>query len=290
MKFCSQFGISPLPLQEESLCRFVAGLSESVSWGTIRSYLSALRFYQIAAGLPDPTIASFPRLSYLLKRIRKSTPEHTRTKRLPITPHILRRLHGVWSQGTVSFDESMLWAACCVGFFGFMRAGEFTCNSTHTESDDVLSAADVFIDSRENPQVLMVFLRHSKTDTFSAGVHIYMGRTGDTLCPVTAVLGYLAIRPHTPGPLFVFEDGSPLTRAKLVTRLRAALTRAGVSTTGYSGHSFRIGAATTAAQAGLSDSLIQTLGRWRSSAFTAYIRTPTTSLATVAATLVEKPT
>lgn len=290
MRFCSQFGILPLPLHEEPLCRFVARLSESVSWGTIRSYLSALRFYQIAAGLPDPAIASLPRLSYILKGIRKSTPEHVRTKRLPITPHILRRLHGVWSQGTMTFNKAMLWAACCMGFFGFMRAGEFTCTSMHTETDDTLSAADVYIDSRENPQVLTVFLRHSKTDTFSVGVHIYMGRTRDTLCPVAAVLGYLAIRPQRPGPLFIFEDGSPLTRAKLVTQLRDALARAGISTTGYSGHSFRIGAATTAAQAGLSDSLIQTLGRWRSAAFTAYIRTPTTTLAAVATTLAGKPT
>ena len=41
----------------------------------------------------------------------------------------------------------------------------------------------------------------------------------------------------------------------------------------YTGHSFRIGAATSAAQVGLSDSPIQILGRWRSSAFQHYLRT-----------------
>ena len=40
----------------------------------------------------------------------------------------------------------------------------------------------------------------------------------------------------------------------------------------YAGHSFRIGAATTVAMAGLEDSAIQTLGRWKSSSYLLYIR------------------
>ena len=47
-----------------------------------------------------------------------------------------------------------------------------------------------------------------------------------------------------------------------------------VSLTQFAGHSFRIGAATAAAGAGVEDTVICTLGRWNSSAFLAYIRTP----------------
>ena len=42
----------------------------------------------------------------------------------------------------------------------------------------------------------------------------------------------------------------------------------------YASHSFRIGTARTAAEAGVRPWLIQTLGRWSSKCFTLYIRTP----------------
>ena len=101
-------------------------------------------------------------------------------------------------------------------------------------------------------------------------MNLYLGRIGNTLCPVAAVLGYLAICPSTPGPLFHFQGGTPLSRTHLVTHVWDALSCAGIDASQFSGHSFRIGAASTAAQARLNDSLIQMLGRWKSSAFTAY--------------------
>ena len=64
-------------------------------------------------------------------------------------------------------------------------------------------------------------------------------------------------------PLFKLEDGSPLTRAKFVEKVKEALALAGVDSKGYSGHSFCIGAATAAAKQGISDAFIKMLGRWK---------------------------
>ena len=50
----------------------------------------------------------------------------------------------------------------------------------------------------------------------------------------------------------------------------------------FGSHSFRIGAATTAAAAGVPDHLTQVLGRWTSNAYMPYIRTPRSTLANVA--------
>ena len=169
----------------------------------------------------------------------------------------------------------MLWAAFCLGFFGFMRSGEFTNPPAQDPNECTLSVADVAIDSRQNPQVLTVLIRQSNTNQSGAGTHLYLGWTGSILCPVSAVLAHLAIRPPTPGPLFVFQDGTPLSRDRLISQTRDTLSQLGLDAAKFSGHSFQIGAASTAAKAGFSDSFIQTLGRWKSSAFTAYnIRTP----------------
>lgn len=54
------------------------------------------------------------------------------------------------------------------------------------------------------------------------------------------------------------------------TRLRSALLHAGIDPTGYSGHSFRRGAANTAALAGIDKKDIMDMGRWKSDAVNLY--------------------
>ena len=255
-------------------------MSRSVAWGTVKSYLCALRFFQIRAGLPDPSLSSFPRLTYVLKGIHRKSPDHQRKPRLPITTAILLQLHEVWSKPPIAYDSIMLWAACCLGFFAFLRSGEFT-TTDHLSPDAILSLSDVVVDSRADPRLITLHLRCSKTDPFGAGCRIYLGRTDTIPCPVAAILQYLSQRPSTPGPLFLFQDGTPLSRISLVAHMRQALAQAGFDASSYSGHSFRIGAATAAAQAGYSDSFIQSLGRWKSAAFISYIRASPTILAAV---------
>ena len=86
---------------------------------------------------------------------------------------------------------------------------------------------------------------------------------------------------------FFFSNERFLTRDRFVAKVREAMSLAGLNYDDYSGHSVRIGAATTAAQKGISDSTIKMLGRWKSSAYTLYIKTPRDHLVKFSATLTQ---
>ena len=143
-----------------------------------------------------------------------------------------------------------------------------------------LSRNDVAIDNAQKPAGLRVTIKQSKTDPFRKGIDLFLEKTATDLCPVTAMLNYLVVRGKQQGPLFMFRDGRFLTRERLVTAIRVALQKARLDCAKYCGHSFRIGAATTAASRGM---VIKTLGRWRSLAYLEYIKIPGNSWQTTPA-------
>ena len=167
----------------------------------------------------------------------------------------------------------MLWAASTITFFGFCRSGEVTVQSeSKFDPQTHLCFSDIAVDNALSPNTISIKLKHSKTDQFRKGVNLVMGRTNDNLCPVTALLSYLVHQGDHPGPLFQWDNHTPLSKSKFVDHVRHALLAANVPAHLYTGHSFRIGVATIAASAGIEDSTIQTLGRWKSSAYLLYIR------------------
>ena len=144
-----------------------------------------------------------------------------------------------------------------------------------------LTFNDIKIINIQNPQALQVRIKASKTDPFRQGVLVCVGRTNKPLCPVAAMLAYMVRQGRGQGPFFKFQDGRPLTRPRFVAEFRTAVAAAGIDPKPYSGHSFRIGAATTAARRGVQDATIKMLGRWKSSAYQLYVKTPREELADI---------
>ena len=223
MSFCISKNISPLPLNESHLCRYMASLAEEgLTHQTLKCYLSAARHLQIMAGHGDPFVHQMPVLEYVLRGIKsdqaKKQPQPKRS-RLPITPPILRRLRRVWDSDSQNWDNVMIWAACCTCFFGFLRSGEITVASSDSYDPGAhLSVGDVTLDDRSNPTFAQVNIKASKTDPFRKGVSIYLGRTGSDLCPVAALAAYLALRGGNSGAFLPVPEWSAsvsgLPRAK----------------------------------------------------------------------------
>ena len=298
LSFCQLFNVqSPFPVSESTLCYFVAALAkQGLAPGTIKTYLAAVRHAQIMRGLPEPRQGSFlPRLRLLQSGVRRDRAQQglpPARSCLPITPNILLRIYANWSGAlrATEFDTVMIWSTMVTCFFGFFRAGELTVPTEASfDSTAHLAWGDVAVDEASPPSMVRVFLKRSKADQFGQGVAVFLGTSSNALCPVSAILAYVARRGDTPGVFFRFQSGSPLTKTRFVARVRSALLEVGIPYQNYSGHSFRIGAATAAAQAGLQDSTIQALGRWSSAAFLTYIRTPRDHLAQFSRTIAGLP-
>ena len=91
-----------------------------------------------------------------------------------------------------------------------MRAGEIIVPSQDAYDPTAhLSFKDIAVDAPANPTVMEVRIKASKTDPFRKGVNLYIGRTNNDLCPIAAMMAYLAIRGDSEGPLFRFRSGNP---------------------------------------------------------------------------------
>ena len=273
-----------LPASEETLMKFSAYLAKSIKHSSIKNYLAAVRHFHLRNGFPLDC-KKMLRLQLVLRGIKRSQGDNIKV-RLPITIHHLKLFHMMPALPVLTNSDSiMFWAAITLAFFGFMRLGELTCNSKFN-TDTHLMPEDVKFSNENQPTPAMfIKIKESKTDPFRVGHTIVIGGTNTPLCPVLAMKKYLAIRPPQAGPLFVNAVGKPLTKQALTLETRKLLAQAGFNASNYAGHSYRIGAATTAAAAELHSWLIKTLGRWSSDCYERYIQTSSSTLLNVAATL-----
>jgi len=237
---------------------------------TIKLYLAGIRFNYLKAGFPN-VLAQADKLHYIINGIKKSQ-QNRSLKRLPITYDLLHELCQLLKTGVFSpYTDKLLTAMFTMAFFGFLRCGEITVKQNCRNG---IQLCDLEMDPNHTQYTLL--LRASKTDPFRHGVTVKIYRNLK-LCAVEAMVQYLYARYRhvdtSESLLFVDYNYAPITRCQFIAYLRHLLSRLGRHELSYCGHSFRIGAATTAAAEGVEDHMIQTLGRWSSNCYTTYIRT-----------------
>jgi hypothetical protein len=127
------------------------------------------------------------------------------------------------------------------------------------------------VDDKDINGLSVVITNYKHSDLHAKAIFIPR-ELGNAACPVKAVHNYLSTFGHTKGSLFQFRSGSPVTHSYFTSSLKSMLMFMGLDPKFYKDHSFRFGAATSAAARGIPLSVNQNMGRWKSDAFMRYIR------------------
>ena len=272
-----------LSLSIPHLCDYLVFLSHSLSYGTIRNYISSLRiFFELHHIHVDLFHGFYISLTLRgIKCLHGSSP----SAKLPITPQLLVKLHS-----TINFAstlELVFWTACLLAFFTFFRKSNLFPSSSH-QFDPARNLM------RKDIQILssfaLVTVNWTKTIQFGERtISISIPRIpGSILCPGNALETYFHRVPVPIShclPLFVYQLGSalqPFTYSTFIQLLCDKLSLVGLPPNLYSGHSFRHGGASFAFALHLPHELIQQQGDWKSDAYLRYLDKPLTQRLKVA--------
>lgn len=248
------------PFQESDIMRYVTFLFHSgLAFPSILSRLSAITFWIRSRNWP--LVTQTYSVSQLLRGVKALAVRPNKSK-FPLTPDVLKSL-------CLQVNDSVFSPLVCLrlkamfllAFHGFLRVGEL-CGPRHA-----LQLKDVNI----QPTFVMISFRSFK---FSGGrcPSIFIPSIQSPWCPVQALRSYVQGRGSAPGCLFLESDGSPCSIAQFRKDLARVVKSAGLASWGITPHSFRVGAATSAAAIGIPEDTIQRMGRWSSRAFLRYIK------------------
>ncbi|XP_052769877.1 uncharacterized protein LOC128209737 isoform X2 [Mya arenaria] len=264
-----------LPVSAERLAQFIAVCnSRGLQASTITSYISAISYVHKLHNMAVPAD------SFLIKKLLHSL---RRNKCSDIRqPFSLAQLSALLTalKHVVSdhFTRTLLRAMFLLAFFGLFRVGEIAYSPKG--SQNLVKREDVsFQCCNSMVSSFSIILKQYKHSQGRPSAVPFSRQPTRHLCPVHSLLRYLSLTSHTSGPLFVLRTGLPITTTYFRSILRACVLACHLDPQTYTAHSFRIGGATLASNNHMSACDIQKLGRWKSSAYKKYIRTPTLPLA-----------
>jgi hypothetical protein len=259
---CAQCELAPFPVSTVSLQNFISyEFDRDSSFNSLELYLTGVVFMarqNDVLGQVDHQV-----ICQLKKGFRSLAPNPV--SQHPIHLALLRRFGDLIvvknALDLPSFDRNMVWSSFLCAFFGLMRVSEYTnlCRSC-------LVVEDVCV------RLTLLSTKNSPNESS----FVVLGQNNDSLlCPVRHLKRFILTRDKffpLEFPLFRFINGRAYTANDVNNFIFLLSKLAGVEHLRLSSHSFRIGGATSAAQAGVNAKTIQLMGRWKSDCFLQYIR------------------
>ena len=265
--FRQQYGLMNMwPAPESQIACFISYcFNQGFLPATVSTYLSAVSYIHKIKHYSDPT------QSFLIKKILDGL-KRLRSRsdiRAPITYDILVQICQVLPFVCFNTYEIALFRAIfSLAYFGLLRVGELVYTDKHQAGYSLC-----FDDVRFVANQMTVRIKMSKTNRSGIPEFLHIPSVHDKkVCPVLAMKQYIQLRSSFSGPLFCHANGLPATRYQFGAVLSKSLSYLGLPLRCYKSHSFRIGRSTTLAMAGVPSEQIKRMGRWKSNAYTTYIR------------------
>ncbi|OJT05120.1 hypothetical protein TRAPUB_4081 [Trametes pubescens] len=275
--FCDARGVAEeqrTPAGELLILAFVASIAGAYSSSAILNYVNGVRAWHIIHGL-EWTVDK-DRLKAAINGASKLVPAALKKKkREPVTVALLHSLATQFDL-TVPFDAAV-WACMLVSFFSLARLGELTVKNQGAFKHALHPSRSSlrFEQHRGGSEVRCIFLPCTKAAP--QGEDISFARQSSPIDPWSALDNHLQLNNLAEDPhIFAYKRhptdavGVPLTKPAFNKRMKAALTT--ISAPAIHGHSLRIGGTLEYLLRGLSFETVKAIGRWKSDAFTLYLR------------------
>ena len=278
--------------------RFVVWLVHvrQVQVETARKYFGeALSAHSSFYGPPVPGY-NMPRVRKMIRGMEKVIDAPPRRKRRAVRTQDLRDALGKLAADSVSAANAR--ACASTGFCGLLRAAEMSLQRGQVWSKTrSLSRADVTFLTRprgELPAVWVSFDEIERLGEVPVAAQVMMrpckklryrgGKTvpvflfdGTVLTPVQNLLHLfradrVPAERHDVTPLFRRASGASFTTDYVREVVRLLMSSVGLDPALYGGHSLRIGGASAALAANVSEAVIRAMGRWDSDVYELYLR------------------
>ncbi|XP_075037457.1 uncharacterized protein LOC142098515 [Mixophyes fleayi] len=243
-----------------------AGYQAGKSKASMVAALAGISFFARMKGERDLTKSFL--ISKALRGWARERPVHSDQRR-PISDSLLGNMVAAISTiARDSYEVALFRAAFVMLYFGALRVSELVASSRTFPLSGMLGQHVIISSSSVCCKV-----RKSKSDQLGRGRWVTLvPRVGCSVCPIVLISQFASLRPSGALPWLVHVDGSPLTRYQFSVVFKRTLTAVGVDCKQFGTHSFRIGAATSAAVAGASEPALKELGRWKSNVYKRYVR------------------
>ena len=267
------------------LAVWILDVSMDISYGSIKSYLSGIRFFQECYGFPWAP-QGCPLVHRCLQFVKKKYGQPHAAKKLPISLSVICamvKFIPLWPNlDRMEYNDLLFVTASVIGCLGFLRGGEFL--SCSRSSRPVLTGGDLSLVLRTGTWAVRVSVAHPKARWWLSAeiVWCFCPHGFSLLDPVWLLR---ALRRFSPVPLgvvdaaFRLSSGATLSKAWMVKRTELLLAKAGIALLDGLGQpvnvkaaSWRAGGVQTAKEAvpPVSSKLIRLMGRWASNAWESY--------------------